>query len=298
MSSIKRPAMTLRGGAAVDDYHTPPPFDPAIDEPTPEYLENYHWGIPHLDSQSWHYYLPILVEHSLRNLAVSESNAVETFLASLRPPDRDPPRFASLTVEQEQVVVEMLDKLAFDDQSKWKPQAILALEEYWAPGALYRTPHDELLAEIRRVYPVLEMPSKRDLRFHPDGCFQCEFISQYLDEHRGGPIDGAVIRYTHNEMTCLSAKGWSWLLPHYLPYCLTAEANYNQTETEFLIYNLGPKEESKKETWERLSGLSAAQITCLGHFLNWLSVHPHWRTYCPEDITRALQFVNELEATR
>jgi hypothetical protein len=42
---------------------------------------------------------------------------------------------------------------------------------------------DELLAEIRLAFPLVEMPSKRDLRFHPDGCLQCDFISQYLDEH-------------------------------------------------------------------------------------------------------------------
>jgi hypothetical protein len=39
----------------------------------------------------------------------------------------------------------------------------------------------------------------------------------------------------HQEMTCLSARGWSWALPHYLPFCLTPEAEYNRMETEFLI---------------------------------------------------------------
>lgn len=28
------PPMTLRGGAAVDGYDEPPPFEPALDEPT------------------------------------------------------------------------------------------------------------------------------------------------------------------------------------------------------------------------------------------------------------------------
>lgn len=61
--------MSLRGGAAIDDNHTAPQFDAEVDRPAPEYLEKYYWGIPHLD-------------------------------ASLRPPDRDPPRFASLTADQ------------------------------------------------------------------------------------------------------------------------------------------------------------------------------------------------------
>jgi hypothetical protein len=29
---------------------------------------------------------------------------------------------------------------------------------------------EELLAEIRRCFPPAEMPSKADLRFHPDDC--------------------------------------------------------------------------------------------------------------------------------
>jgi hypothetical protein len=35
-------------------------------------------------------------------------------------------------------VVTLLDTLAFSEASKWKSEAIIALEEYWAPGALYR----------------------------------------------------------------------------------------------------------------------------------------------------------------
>ena len=106
--------MSLRGGAAVDDYHAAPQFDAEVDRPTPEYLEKYYRGIPHIDAVSWRYYLPILTEHALRNVAAAESNAVDAFLASLRPPDREPPRFASLTAELEGAVVAMLDTLAFD----------------------------------------------------------------------------------------------------------------------------------------------------------------------------------------
>jgi hypothetical protein len=155
---------------------------------------------------------------------------------------------------------------------------------------------DELQAEIRLAFPLVEMPSKRDLRFHSDGCLQCDFISQYLDEHRNGTIDGAVIRYMHIEMTCLSARGWSWALPHYLPYCLTPEAEYNQSETEYLIYNLGASDEYKNDAKERLSGLSKRQIICLKHFLGWLSRHSKWSDYFPEDIARAMQLLNEIDA--
>lgn len=157
---------------------------------------------------------------------------------------------------------------------------------------------DELLTEIQLAFPVVEMPSKRDLRFHRDGCLQCDFISEYLDEHRSGIIDGAVIRHMCIEMTCLSAKGWDWALPHYLPYCLTPEAEYNQSETEYLIYNLGTSDEYKSHAKERLSGLSKQQIVCLKHFLSWLSRHPKWSDYFPEDIARAMQLLNEIDLSR
>lgn len=132
------PPMSLRGGYACDQYREPPAFDAELDRPTPEYLERYYWGIAHLDAESWRYYLPIFIEHALRNIANPGSMAVDAFLASLRPPDREPPRLESLSAEEEAEVIRLLDRLAFGDDSAWKSPAITALEEYWAPGALYR----------------------------------------------------------------------------------------------------------------------------------------------------------------
>jgi hypothetical protein len=110
------PRMTLRGGAAVDSYDEPSGFDPRLDQTTDAYLEAYaYWALPHLDPISWRHYLP-----------------------SLRPPDRDPPRLASLSAEQERVVVAVLDVLAFDARSVHRDFAMQVLEEYWVPGALYR----------------------------------------------------------------------------------------------------------------------------------------------------------------
>jgi len=136
-TDVIAPPMTLRGGNAVDGYDTAPPFDAELDRPTPEYLEKYFWGIAHLDPVSWRYYLPILANYALTNVS-NASNAVDAFLASLRPPDREPPRLGSLSKEQESVVIALLDRLAFDPESVWTSQAMTALEEYWAPGALYR----------------------------------------------------------------------------------------------------------------------------------------------------------------
>jgi hypothetical protein len=126
----------------LDDGGVPPQFDTKLDTPTPEYFEANHCGISYLDSASWRYYLPLLSAYALKNLSHANSMAIESFLSSLRPPDRDPPRLESLTPDEKAAVVALLDRLAFDDASVWKSQAITALEEYWAPGALYRTSNE------------------------------------------------------------------------------------------------------------------------------------------------------------
>ncbi|WP_019139979.1 DUF6714 family protein [Noviherbaspirillum massiliense] len=132
------PAMSLRGGDAVDEYAPVPPYDPDADCPTGDYFERYFWELPHLDADSWRYYLPFLLEYALENIGNSESNAVDAFLFSLRPPDRDPPRFGALSLQQDQAVVAVLDRLAFVPESVWKEPAMTALEEYWGPGAIHR----------------------------------------------------------------------------------------------------------------------------------------------------------------
>ncbi|MGO1001378.1 DUF6714 family protein [Lysobacter sp. CA196] len=135
---IAMPTMSLRAGNALDSYDAPPPFDAHLDRPVAKYLETHHWGVAHLDPISWRYYLPALLRHALLKLEHPDSMAIDALLSSLRPPDRDPPRFASLSQAQAQAVVAVLDALAFEEASAWKDEAIVALEEYWAPGAHYR----------------------------------------------------------------------------------------------------------------------------------------------------------------
>jgi hypothetical protein len=137
------PAMTLRGGAAVDGYDAPPPHDAQIDEPTDSYLETYaFWGLSYLAAASWRHYLPGLIDYALRHMR-SDSPAtmtVDGLLASLRPPDREPPRLGSLSPAQEALIVAFLDELAFGDGSRYQEQAMQVLEEWWVPNALYREP--------------------------------------------------------------------------------------------------------------------------------------------------------------
>ena len=135
---LAAPFMSLRAGNAADDHAPLPPFDPVIDRITPEYFEEYFWGISHLDSESWRYYLPHFLAYARDNISDPASNAIDAFLSSLRPPDHDPPRLGALTESQVKEVVTLLDELAFSEHSVWQEQAMIALEEYWAPGATYR----------------------------------------------------------------------------------------------------------------------------------------------------------------
>ena len=138
------PALTLRGADAVDSYDLPPVSDPALDTPDDAYLERYaFWALPHLDAASWRHYLPRLIDYALRNLHEAGPMVIDGLLASLRPPDREPPRLASLSAEQEEIVVAVLDVLAFDERSRHRDFALQVLEEYWVPNALYRRPPEE-----------------------------------------------------------------------------------------------------------------------------------------------------------
>jgi len=138
VGSPAHPPISLRGGNALDDYETPPAFDPVMDRVTPEYLEKHCWGIAHLDSESWRFYLPHYLAYAVQHVTGASSTAMDCFLASLRPPDRDPPRFGALSEAEEKVIVAVLDRLAFSEDSAWQAEAMLVLEEYWAPGAIYR----------------------------------------------------------------------------------------------------------------------------------------------------------------
>ena len=133
-----QPSITLRGGNDLDNYEQPSAFDPALDA-TDDYLEQFAWGVGYLDATSWRHYLPSLIDHSVRHMN-KRSTAVDALLNSLRPPDREPPRLASVSEEQESVIIEFLEFMAFSPESAHQELACQVLEEWWTPGALYRTP--------------------------------------------------------------------------------------------------------------------------------------------------------------
>lgn len=135
---LAAPAMTLRGGYAEDSYEYAPAPDRELDTLTDSYLETYtFWGLAYLDAASWRHYLPHLIDYAFRHMD-DPMMVVEGLLHNLRPPDREPPRLASLTAEQEAVIVAFLEELAFSEDSANRDFAMQVLEEWWIPDALFR----------------------------------------------------------------------------------------------------------------------------------------------------------------
>ncbi len=141
------PPLTLRGGNAVDGYDQPMAFDVAEDEPTDAYLEGFaFWGLVYLDAQSWRHYLPRLIDYASRH-PDDPAMAAEALVRSMRPPDRYPPRLATLTGEQEDLVRSFLEHIAFGDGlPHLQGEAQQALEEWWLPNPRSRPSDDEIAA--------------------------------------------------------------------------------------------------------------------------------------------------------
>ena len=151
------PPLTLRGGNAVDGYDRPEPFDSALDEPTDEYLEGFaFWGLAYLDAQSWRHYLPRLIDYALRR-PDDPAMVAEALVRSLRPPDRYPPRLASLSIEQEAVLTAFLEQVALGEStSHLHDDAQQALDEWWLPAPRSRPTHDQIAA-ARQESPAWRM---------------------------------------------------------------------------------------------------------------------------------------------
>ena len=132
------PNLSLRGGNAVDSYLLPEPYDEEFDRPDDAYLEAHtFWGLAHLDAASWRHYLPLLIDYTLRH-PDDPKMVVEGLLHNLRPPDRQPPRLASLDGEQQAVIAAFLEFLCFEQGYADGDFSCQVLEEWWLPNALYR----------------------------------------------------------------------------------------------------------------------------------------------------------------
>src|SRR5262245_51293572 len=156
------PPLTLRGGDAVDSYHLPEPFDAALDQPTDAYIEGFaSFALSYLDARSWRHYLPRLIDYAFRR-PTDPHMAVESLIRALRPPDRYPPRLATLDDAQEAVAREFLEVIALGDRhGALAEDAQQALEEWWLPGARHR-PSEEEVAALRAA-PVIYQSVERTL---------------------------------------------------------------------------------------------------------------------------------------
>lgn len=143
------PPLTLRGGCEIDSHNFPESYDEVRDAPHDEYLERFaFWGIGYLDGQSWRHYLPRLIEYVLSHPR-DDAMVAEALVRSLRPPDRYPPRLASLTPEQSSAVTQFLEGVALEGLVPGLDEdAQQALEEWWLAGARSR-PTAETIAAAR-----------------------------------------------------------------------------------------------------------------------------------------------------
>ncbi len=153
---------------------------------------------------------------------------------------------------------------------------------------------ETLMQEIEAAFPYVDKPKGLALSFHKDDCWHCRELREDLEPYSGKEVPAEVIRYMHQDMSCLSAQGWLWALPSYLRVCIAQEGDYDAMETEFLIYNFAPKEEHQEETRQRFSAFNRAQVQCLVHFLEWCGEKEHWSQYCPEDISTGIAFLSTL----
>ena len=110
------------------------------------------WGLGYLDARSWRHYLPRLIDYAFR-CPTDPAMVTEALVRSLRPPDRYPPRLATLSADQEDVVRSFLEQAALGDAIPHvQAEAQQALEEWWLPNARCRPTAQETAA--LRAAPV------------------------------------------------------------------------------------------------------------------------------------------------
>ena len=153
-----------------------------------------------------------------------------------------------------------------------------------------------LLDEVERSFGFVAKPRADAISFHDTACDLCSYLRQDLLPYKDEQLPYEAIRCVHQEMSCLSATGWRWVLPSYLRYCLTEAAQVSEMEIEFLIYNLAPSAKHQPDTLKRLSALNQMQISCVLSFLRWCENHKKWSAYCPAEIQQAIEFISTLKA--
>lgn len=154
---------------------------------------------------------------------------------------------------------------------------------------------DSLKREIDTAFPFVEMPLSGKLTIHNENCGECEEVINDIEDYRHKEITIDLLRRIHQELSLLSSEAWRWILPYYLRFGMTSEAQQSEMEIQFLIYNLGPAEQFISDTSKRLSILNRSQLSCLIHFLEWCSTQFPWRDSYEDSIERGIKFLTNLK---
>jgi hypothetical protein len=219
------PPLSLRGANSVDSYEDPEPFDAVADEATDEYLERLaFWTLPYLDARSWQHYLPRLIEYALSH-PDDPHMVIEATVRSLRPPDRAPARLTTLSLDQEELIVDFLERLALGDrEGSARHEARTALEEWWLPGAYLRDATARPIA--RRATEYREVGGGRYRTLIPTtleggGVHVVESEHRTVEVWRGTVCSDALAEVIVN-VHALAHRSWReaevsavrWLTPH------------------------------------------------------------------------------------
>jgi hypothetical protein len=131
--------LSLRQSDELDSHDIPTPDVLPVDwrDVSERELEEHQWGFTHLDAESSRFYLPAFLAYSVRHYTRGESLVIMACLNNLRPPDRVPSRFSTLTDSQRQTVISVLEFLAFGSESDFMADACQVLEKCWIEHPLY-----------------------------------------------------------------------------------------------------------------------------------------------------------------
>ena len=153
---------------------------------------------------------------------------------------------------------------------------------------------DNLLQKIETFFPFLNIrPDPEKILFDNDDAVRLDgLVRDILDEVKGDNVTADNIRLIHQDLSNLSAEFWYWIMPHYLRYCLTPEAEYQQVEIQFLIYALSPAQEFEVDTSKKLVLFNNEQLFCLIDFLEFLLAQDYFNGSYMERITRGKQFLS------
>lgn len=152
----------------------------------------------------------------------------------------------------------------------------------------------QLLAEVETIFPIVEMPRIEELVPAAPCYIESVEVQEDMEEFQGSQLTRGGVRKIHRYLPVLSDKAIAWIVPHLLRFCLLDEVTENtRIVTQSFIFSLSPDIDFHAETRRRFSLLSAAQILCLGHFLEWCVEDEYWDSICLERIRRGIAFLKQ-----